>query len=75
MKNKIILEITRREAKEFGLLICECGWPENNHFKFGRKKCAHDLSCTGYKEVSRIGKILRSRNESKRTNRRVKKVQ
>lgn len=58
MAKKIRIEMTRKQAMEYGLLICECGWPKNNHFDFGKKVCAHTKACKGYKEVARVGKLI-----------------
>jgi len=47
-----ILTITlpRWRAKELGMLVCgSCGWPENNHFDHGDRKCAH-VKCAGWVE-------------------------
>jgi len=56
----ITIRFTRKEALELGLLVCEnCGYPENNHFSFGKKPCAHDSKCKEYKEVVRYGKLVK----------------
>lgn len=45
------ITMTRREALERGMVHCvHCGYPPNNHFEFGKRVCAHDKSCPGYKE-------------------------
>lgn len=55
----VVIKFTRQEAKELGLLICTCGWPENNHFAFEERKCAHSHLCKGYKEVPKRGKFVK----------------
>jgi|APFre7841882654_1041346.scaffolds.fasta_scaffold31242_6 hypothetical protein len=64
----ITIRLTRKEARELGLLVCgNCGYPENNHFSWGKKPCAHDPKCKEYKEVARRGKIVNPRSsKSKR---------
>lgn len=59
------MEFTKKEAESLGLLTCECGYPKNNHFDFGKKVCAHTENCTGYKEVARVGKILPTATNTK----------
>jgi hypothetical protein len=61
---KFLIEFTKKEADSLGLFICECGWPENNHFDFsvlGDKKrpCAHNKKCKNYRPKSRIGKLIK----------------
>ncbi len=59
-KKLIRIEMTRKEAKRMGLLRCaDCGYPENNHFDFDNRPCAHDSTCSGYQESSKIGRILK----------------
>lgn len=52
------IQMTKKQAMELGLLVCECGYPKNNHFNFGKKLCAHTDKCKGYKEVARVGKLI-----------------
>jgi hypothetical protein len=47
--------MSRKKARELGILVCECGYPENNHFSFGKRTCAHTKVCTGYKEKATKG--------------------
>jgi hypothetical protein len=54
---KIRLEMTREQALEHGLLTCECTHPENNHFDFDERPCAH-CDCKSYRERARVGKLL-----------------
>ena len=67
MKNskRIIISFTRREAESLGLLVCECGYPKNNHFDFDEKVCAHTTKCTGYKEIARNGKLINENENEK----------
>lgn len=55
----VIIKMSRKEALEYGLLVCKCGYPENNHFSTGKRECAHDKQCTGYREISRMGTLLK----------------
>lgn len=59
----VTIRFTRIEAKALGLFICECGYPENNHFDFGKRLCAHSSKCTGYKERIRYGTLVKQRNK------------
>jgi len=59
MSNTVTIKFTRKAAYEQGLLICECGYPKNNHFDSGKGKCAHTEKCDGYKEKARYGKIVK----------------
>lgn len=56
-RRKILrLTMSRETALKFGLLKCKhCPWPENNHFDWGKRTCAHDPNCPGYEEVGRNG--------------------
>jgi len=54
---KYIIQFTERQAESLGLLICECGHPKNNHFRFDGKPCAH-CNCKKYKEVIKVGILL-----------------
>lgn len=55
---KITIQLTRAEAERYGLLRCECGWPRNNHFYVGKRLCAHNEDCKGYKEIPKVGKFV-----------------
>jgi len=57
----ITIQMSRQEAERMGLLICKCGWPKNNHFNFTPYRCAHTKACTGYKEISRVGKLKKGK--------------
>jgi hypothetical protein len=67
MKN-IHFEMSRKDALKQGLLTCgNCGYPENNHFDFSalgmeKRPCAHDKTCKNYREVARVGQIVKSKN-------------
>lgn len=62
----MLIRLTREEAECFGLLTCgHCGYPRNNHFDFDEKKCAHDKRCPGYKEASKVGKIVKEEKRRK----------
>lgn len=50
----ITLRMTRKRALSFGLLLCECGYPTNNHFGY-TGACAHNSTCKQYKERARFG--------------------
>ena len=52
-------KMTRGDANKLGLLICKCGWPENNHFDFGNRPCAHSTACRGYEEIARRGRLIK----------------
>lgn len=44
--------LSRKEAEAFGLIVCKhCHWPQNNHFVFVPRKCAHDPECPGFEPV------------------------
>ena len=58
--------MTRQEALEQGLLSCDnCGYPINNHFGDGGP-CAHDDSCKAYKEVAKVGKLVKRRVKTRK---------
>jgi len=59
MSEYVVIRMTRQEALAHGLLICECGYPENNHFDFDNRVCAHNKECKGYKEKATAGTILK----------------
>ena len=58
----IIIEMTRKDALELGLLACECGHPINNHFTNVSPEsfwpCAH-CKCTAYREIARRGRLVK----------------
>lgn len=57
-RHDVIIKMSKKDAYELGLLICVCGWPKNNHYKTGKKECAHTPHCKGYNEIARRGKLL-----------------
>ena len=58
----LTLRMTENTAMKFGLLVCECGHPKNNHFDFDHFCCAHCKECNGYKQIGRNGiEILKSK--------------
>lgn len=59
----LTIKFTRREAQSLGILVCECGYPENNHFDFGKRLCAHSNSCKGYREKLKVGTLVKQRNQ------------
>lgn len=60
----MMIRLSRHDALQFGLLVCgHCGWPPNNHFDFGKKTCAHDSNCPGYKESARVGTIVKQKRK------------
>lgn len=64
MKNEYVtIKFTRREAHALGLLFCACGYPENNHFDFGKRLCAHTNRCKGYKEVPKLGTLVNQKDK------------
>jgi hypothetical protein len=56
LTDTITLKMTRKDAIELGLLTCECGHPENNHFDMKKKPCAH-CKCNEYSERSVRGTL------------------
>ena len=47
------------EAKVLGIVRCKhCCYPPNNHFDFGKKKCAHNNKCPGYEPKFVMGKEI-----------------
>lgn len=60
MAKRINVSFSREEALKLGLLVCaDCGYPPNNHFDFGKRTCAHDSRCKGYRETVRYGREIR----------------
>lgn len=60
-EQKVLIEMTRKQALEQGLLVCEtCGYPENNHFNL-TDECAHDSKCKKYKEYAKVGKLKKEK--------------
>lgn len=61
----VTLRMTRKQAMYYGLLICECGYPQNNHFD-GTGPCAHNSECKAYTERARTGMEVVTPSESTR---------
>ena len=55
-KAKTVLVLSIKEAIEFGLILCSCGHPPNNHFEHGTRPCAH-CSCKEYEMTARRGHL------------------
>ncbi len=55
----MMLLLTLEEAARYGLLSCTCGHPENNHFEFHDRPCAH-CGCQKYIVTARVGKLVDS---------------
>jgi len=53
----VTIQMTRKQALEQGLLTCDCGHPENNHFDWDLNPCAH-CHCKSYEERPRVGKFV-----------------
>lgn len=47
---KLRFTMTKRRARELGLIFCTCGHPQNNHFSWGKKTCAR-CDCKGLDET------------------------
>lgn len=67
-KKNVVLnfKMSRQTAWELGLLICECGHRENNHYLDG--DCARCSECTGLHERGVRGTVMtvaRKRKASK----------
>jgi len=50
--------MTKKDALSLGLLTCECGHPENNHFQHSGTCCAR-CECKRFTEVPIVGKLER----------------
>ena len=60
----MLIRLTRVQAERYGLLVCHhCGYPRNNHWNNGKKTCVRDGSCPGYKESSRVGRIIKEKKQ------------
>lgn len=57
---KYVVKLTMEEAESKGIVACaHCGYPRNNHFSWGKKTCAHDSTCPGWKTAFRMGKAIK----------------
>ena len=54
MAKYVVLNL--QQAAAYGLLICHCGHPENNHFSHDEraKSCAH-CKCANYRIKAKVG--------------------
>jgi len=48
--------MTRAQAQALGILKCACGHPENNHFNYGVRPCAH-CNCNEFREKQSLPKV------------------
>ena len=64
MRTKYItIRMTLEEALQYGLIICECGHPFNNHFG-SAEGCAR-CGCTKYRPRARVGKFVKAKRKAK----------
>lgn len=49
LEGTVALTMTWDQARMLGIARCACGHPENNHFEWDRRPCAH-CSCKGLDE-------------------------
>ncbi len=54
LPNNPTLKMTRERALSLGLLTCKCGHPDNNHFAWGSRPCAH-CKCKSLRETAKSG--------------------
>lgn len=64
MAKTITIRYSRENALKLGLLICECGYPPNNHFGY-TGACAHN-DCKKYKEIANGGTIIKPKRKGKK---------
>ena len=50
----MIIKLSQKQAEALGLVTCECGHPNNNHFGNKKGPCAH-CKCKKYHQVLRHG--------------------
>ncbi len=50
----MIIKLTQKQAEQLGLVTCECGHPNNNHFGNKKGACAH-CKCLKYRQILRYG--------------------
>ena len=55
-ENDVTIHFTRKQALILGLLTCNCGHPENNHFNHN-DSCAR-CDCKKYREVPVAGEFV-----------------
>lgn len=59
-KKTLIIQMTRGEAAELGILICACGHVVGEHRTWEDQPCAaKDCECGAYDEQPKLGKFLR----------------
>lgn len=65
-----IFQMTKEQANRFGLIICECGYPENNHHDFGgdNTPCAFNDDCKKFR-LRANGKFILHNDERELINR------
>lgn len=56
-KNETLIAFTKKELQQLGLITCKCGHPDNNHFEWGTRPCAH-CKCSKYRQVVRFGRLV-----------------
>jgi hypothetical protein len=61
--DKIVIEFTRNQALAYGLLVCVCRHPPNNHFDDQTGSCAR-CECKKYVEVPTVGKFVKKEEKS-----------
>lgn len=50
--NNMKITLSKRKARELGILWCKCGHPKSNHFDFDTKSCARvECKCTKLNET------------------------
>jgi hypothetical protein len=54
-ETKLLLSI--EDALKYGLILCSCGHPPNNHFDHGTKPCAF-CDCASYEMTARRGQLV-----------------
>jgi hypothetical protein len=65
VKAKNVVALTMRQAQRMGIVYCaHCGWRRNNHYRWGKKKCAFKerdgfKPCKGWKPKFMVGQVLR----------------
>jgi len=58
---KIVIQLTRKQAVQWGVIHCECGHPPNNHFTHGDRSCAH-CECAELRERVSVGQLVEKEN-------------
>lgn len=59
-RKKVAIVMTEKEALEYGLLVCTCGHPINNHFNLMTSKACARCDCNCYKPTARVGELISS---------------